>query len=185
MVGMLSLVDILLIVVVLAAAIGGFRAGATVVGGRLGGGLIGLAVGLVLASWAATWVAGTLQRALAAVLAVLVTVGLGAAYGTRVGLALRRLLGRGGLRTVDGLAGAVLRGGVALVLGWFVILLLGAYGPAPIASAADRATLPGRLATVLPPPSRVVGDVARALDIRWPGRASPAGIPGGPGPGRP
>lgn len=165
---MLTWVDLLLIVVVGLAAVGGYRRGVSLVGGRLAGGLLGLTIGLAAAPWIGGLIAGMELRALVEVVLVLVAVGLGASYGTRAGWALRSLFHRGGLRSLDGLGGAVLRGGVALILGWLVITLVATYAPPRVAAAAARASLPARLAGVLPAPTQVVGDVASALDIRLP-----------------
>jgi S1-C subfamily serine protease len=116
--------DVSLVLVLIAYAIGyyrtGFVAGVLALCGFLGGGFLGLwLLPGILTSWSAT-ADSPLRQGLLLIVGVLVLATIGQGVGARVGLRLRSLLHLRPLRKVDSLLGAV--GGVIVfaILAWFV-----------------------------------------------------------------
>lgn len=148
--GRLNLFDLIVIVVIVAAAVGGYRAGFIT---RVTS-WIGLALGLAMAVLFAPRLLNALQtsadpqlRALITVAALVLVASFGATLGEIAGAHLRQRIPAGGARQVDRAAGLVVAGLGVLVLVW---LLLPALAEVPgdvsaqvrnskIAQAVDRA----------------------------------------------
>lgn len=112
----LTWVDAVLVLVLLLSVSSGARRGASGVAGSL----LGAALGLAACGWALPHVPGLVPdpvwRPMAVVVAGLLLLVLGQGLGLRVGSALRRGLGGGVVRRLDGVAGALLATVVCLVL---------------------------------------------------------------------
>ncbi|MCO7219194.1 CvpA family protein [Klenkia sp. PcliD-1-E] len=127
-------VDLVLVLLVVLGAVGGWRRG----GLRLAGSVVGLVVGLAVGTAVVPALTGSLQagtRVAATVLGVLVVAALGSGLGRAAGGLLAGLVARLHLGVLDRLAGAV--GGAVLAL---VVLGLGlallADGPAGVVGGA-------------------------------------------------
>lgn len=162
----MNLVDLLAVVLVVLAAVAGFRSGALPqVGGVLGAvGAAALAIaGLPLVIELLTDAEPTV-RALLALTALLLVVGMGQAVGSGVGASLGRRLGSGVLSAADRFAGTVVGVAQALLVVWLAGGLL-AVAPLPRLSEQASASRAVRvLAAVLPPPTELAADLGAAID---------------------
>ncbi|GAB2922196.1 MarP family serine protease [Rhodococcus aerolatus] len=160
----MTLLDLVLLVVVALAALGGWRRGLTGFGPGLVGLLLGLAVG--------GWLAGVLvtPAASAGVHLLLVAAFLvggavvGSALGNTVGGALGRGLSLVRLRPLDRAAGAVVRAGLAVVVVWVLAGIVGGLVPGA-AGLASRSAVLGQVADVLPERDGLLADTAGALGV--------------------
>lgn len=167
----IAAIDVLLVLLVVAGLLSGYRQGAIVqAGGLIGAGACAVLAVLVLPEAAA--LLPPLDRYLRAVLVVAVLVAalaLGQGTGALLAVELARRLGRGALRQADRFAGAVLGGAQVTLLIWFVAPLLAA-GPSPvIADQIDRSAVVAVIHGTLPAPGPVLGRLRAFLD--------PAGLP--------
>lgn len=155
----LPLLDLGLVLLVLLAAIRGWRAGATTQLARLAGAAIGLVAADLLGRWliAGHQLGGSplLVQAGCVVLGLLV----GASLGARVGAPIGRLARGVGLGWLDGGLGALLRAGLALLACWFVAGLVMALGSPRVVSVVEGSALLARLDAALPNPGTVVARV--------------------------
>ena len=137
--GSVTVLDVLLVLLVLAAAVRGWRLGISRVVLGVGGLLAGLWAGL----WAAVHLVPTGLSPAAAlsleVVAVVVGALVGSAVGGAVGVMTARLLSAVHLRLPDRAAGFVARGALALVVCW--TLVAGVAALAPGRAGSDARTL--------------------------------------------
>lgn len=160
----MTLVDLLVIVVVVLAGLGGWRRGLTGVLPALVGLLVGLAVGSWLAGIVVPDAAATTVRVL--VLLAVVAVGglLGATLGGRVGAVAAVAVRRLHLRPLDRAAGALVRAGGALVVCWLLAGVLGGVLPATTTYASDSRVL-GLVDGRLPARDALVSRAGEALGV--------------------
>ena len=158
--------DLIVLIVLAVAFLGGLGSGAL----PQIGGLIGALAGGLLALNAAPWLVDVtrtldpLPRALVVLGAIVGLVTAGETVGSAMGRALGGKLGRGVLSALDRLVGGLLGAGQAIVLVWLVGGLL-AVGPfAVVAKAASQSWTLQTMSGVLPPPTDIVGQIATALD---------------------
>ena len=158
--------DLVALLLVGGAFLGGLSSGAL----PQIGGLIGALAGGLLALTAAPWlvdVTSTLEplpRALVVLGAILATVTIGETIGSTLGRRLGGGLGGGVLSAVERLVGGLLGAGQALLLVWLIGGLL-AVGPfTGVARAASQSWMLRTLSGVLPAPSDVVGQFTMALN---------------------
>lgn len=152
----MSLVDVVLLLIVVVAAISGYRQG--LIAGTLGfvGFLMGAAVGMVLApTVVATW-SNSLGQALVTVLAVLLCAALGQALFGVVGGAIRDSVDWHPARLADAAGGSVLSVVAVVVLAWFLALAF-------VAGPSSGFTRQIRASTILSSVDGVMPDQARGL----------------------
>ena len=158
--------DLIALVVLAGAFLGGISSGALPQIGGVLGALAGALLALNAAPWLvdATRTLDPLPRALVVLGAIIGTVTIGETIGSALGRALGGRLGRGVLSSLDRLIGGLLGAAQAILLIWLIGGLL-AIGPfAAIAKAASQSWSLRTLSAVLPPPSDVVGRFAIALN---------------------
>jgi hypothetical protein len=161
-----NLFDLLAAVVILAAVIAGTRTGALPQIGGIAGAVGGLLLSLNLAPWMVGQTAGLepLPRVLVVLGAIIAAVLIGEAIGSAVGRALGDRLGHGVLSGVDRGAGAGIGAAQAILILWLAGGLL-AVGPFPtIGRTASESFSMQVIDAYLPPPTRVIGQIAGALD---------------------
>jgi S1-C subfamily serine protease len=161
-----NLVDVAVVVLVIGAAIIGWRSGAIPqVLGLVGAGL-GVVI-VVLAAPAAVDALGHLEPALRAFLALggaFIVVAVAEAIGSTVGGAIRDRVRPGIVGRFDQALGSVFAVGQALVLAWLIGGLL-ATGPLPsIAKEAQRSLAIRTLLDALPPPAEVGAELGSLLN---------------------
>lgn len=159
-------IDLVAILLLVAAVLGGLRTGALPQLGGIAGAIGGFLLAVALAPWVASLSADVepLPRALLILAGILVLVGLGEALGSGAGRSLAGVLGTGVLGALDRVAGGFVGAiQVALVV-WLAGGLL-AVGPIPALAAAAHGSVAVRVMSgTLPPPTEIVGEVASLLD---------------------
>lgn len=162
--GRMNALDVLIVLLVVAAAVGGIRRGALLQVALYGGMLLGLLVGLLATPGLARLVESPMSQAVIALAAPLALAGLGQGVGWLVGIRLRRLTRPKGLVRLDALLGGVVGGVISSLLIWFLALNL-ANGPLPEVSRAIRSSaILQTLDRRLPHPPSVIGQARRFLD---------------------
>ena len=162
----MNLFDLLAAVVLVAAVIAGTRTGALPQIGGIAGAVGGLLLSLNLAPWMVSVTSGfqPVPRVLAVLGAIIAAVLIGEAIGSGLGRALADRLGQGVLSGVDRAAGAVLGAAQAILIIWLAGGLL-AVGPLPtVGRTASESFTMQVIEAYLPPPTKVVGQIAGALD---------------------
>jgi S1-C subfamily serine protease len=163
-----NLIDVLVVAVLVFALVAGVASGAFPQLGGLAGAIGGGALAIfVLLPFAQDWLESLDPpvRAVVVLVALVGLVGLGEGIGSNIGSRVRAGLGEHGLLgALDRVAGGLL----GLAQGILVVWLVGgalAAGPVPqLASAVQRSGIVRGLATVLPPPTEVVGELGKWLD---------------------
>ena len=149
-------IDLVVGVVVAAAALGGWRRGLTVLLPRLvglvAGATIGFAVARAVVSPTATALVQLLLELGLVLGSALVVSALGGALGERLSRGAPRLR----LRPLDRVAGAVLRGTLGLGLVWLLASLTGLIGRSAVLTAVSAS---------VPPAAKVVQDVTGAVGV--------------------
>ncbi|MFI6206479.1 MarP family serine protease [Streptomyces sp. NPDC051041] len=146
----MDLLDLLLVLVILAYAVSGYRRGLVAGCVSLAGFVGGAAVGVWLLPWVMDLVTpGTTAATATAVLAVLLPAVAGHELAGRLALRLRRELDRGPLRAADGIGGAVANAAAVLIVAWVAASVLAA-SSSPLLTSAIR-------------DSRLLGAVQRAM----------------------
>jgi S1-C subfamily serine protease len=165
----LHLIDLLLLLLLVLAAVSGWRRGFAVV--SLG--YAGLLLGLALGAWVATRVGlfisaeDSLRRLLVGIVIFFLVAAVCHSVATRLGLQLRSVLtGRvaGGL---DSAGGAVVAVGVTAIALWFVALTLGSVPFTPLARALSDSAVLHAIDRVAPRPPAALAQI-RGLLARSP-----------------
>ncbi len=162
----MNLFDLLAAVIVVAAVIAGTRTGALPQVGGIAGAVGGLLLSLNLAPWLVSETAGLqpVPRVLVVLGAIIAAVLIGEAVGSGIGRAVGDRLGQGVLSGVDRVAGAALGAAQAILIIWLAGGLL-AVGPLPtVGRTASESFSMQVIDAYLPPPTKVVGQIAGALD---------------------
>jgi S1-C subfamily serine protease len=146
-----DLLDILLLLVILAYAVSGYRRG--LVAGCVS--LAGFVIGAVVGVWILPWVMdavrpGTTAATVTAVFTVLLPAVMGHELAGRLALLLRRELERGPLRVVDGVGGAVANSAAVLIVAWVAASVLGASSSPLVTSAIRDSRLLGAVQEAMP-----------------------------------
>jgi len=159
-------VDLLALALVALAAVAGYRSGALPqVGGILGAiaGVAAAMVGLPIVIELLTDL-DPAARAIIALLVLLGVVSTGQGFGSGLGASLGRSLGGGVLSLADRLGGSIVGATQALLVVWLAGGLL-AVAPMPrLAEQASRSEVVRALATILPPPTELAGDLGTVID---------------------
>lgn len=162
----MNLFDLLAAVVLVAAVIAGTRTGALPQIGGITGAVTGLLAALNLAPWLVSKTYGLepIPRVLIVLGAIILAVIVGEALGSSIGRAFGSRLGHGVLSGADRLAGAVLGAAQAILIIWLAGGLL-AVGPLPtLGRTASESFSEHVINAYLPPPTKVIGQIAGALD---------------------
>jgi S1-C subfamily serine protease len=160
-----NLIDILAVVLVVFAALAGYRSGALPQIGGILGALAGAAIALALVP-TLTGLVGDLDplpRAIVVLGGILGAVAVGEMIGAALGGAVGRSLGRGVLSAMDRVAGMVVGVGQALLVLWLAGGLL-ALGPLPRITSQVNSSTVIRWLAVLPPPIEFADGLGRLLD---------------------
>jgi len=184
-----SFLDLILLLLFVLSAVGGYRRGALLQGFGLAGLIVGLGVAALAARSVSRLAADPFARS-AIVLAVLLSgMAIGNVLGWLVGTRVRRRV-RGPVSTrADAVGGAALSVAALLLAVWFIALNL-LHGPFPQLSAEIRTSAIVRtLDGVLPEPPSLLGELERAAGLLGlenafaglpPLPAAPVAPPGGP-----
>ncbi len=156
--------DIVLAVVLVLAAVAGYRRGATMQLFSYGGLLVGLVVGALIAPRLATTVDSHAAQAGVAVATLLLTGAVGDALGLLIGSRVGKHARVSRLGRADAAGGSVIALVATLLSIWFIGLNL-VNGPFPeMASEVRGSAIVRGLGSALPEPPSVVGEVRRFFD---------------------
>jgi S1-C subfamily serine protease len=160
-----TVLDVVLLLLIVLSAWGGYRRGAVLqVAGLLGLG-VGFVVGVWLAPSTAELVRSDPAKAGVAVGTVLLLGALGDAAGSILGLKLRRRAHGTRFKTADSVGGGALSVAALVLTIWFLALNLAA-GPFPaIARYLQRSTVVRVVDTLLPPPPALAAQLGNVLDF--------------------
>lgn len=162
----MNLIDVLAIVLVVFAAIAGYRSGALPQVGGILGAVAGAAVSLALVPSLTDLIADLepVARAIVVLGGILGAVAVGEAIGSAVGAAVGRSIGRGVLSAIDRVLGMAVGIGQALLIIWLAGGLL-ALGPLPRITGQVQSSVAIRtLTAVLPPPGELADELGALLD---------------------
>lgn len=185
----MDLFDVVVLIVIVLATWGGYRAGLAGPALGLAGALGGLAIVVVAAPSVLPALEGYDQpwRAVLGVAGALAVVIVGDALGSSIGGALSRRATGNMLGVFDRVGGVVFGGLQAVLVVWLVGGLLASSSFDALASQAQRSATVRALMGALPPPDEVIADIGGALDQSGlpdvfiglePLPASPAPVPG-------
>lgn len=168
----MTLVDVLVVLIVVVAAVSGFRSlGGTARAGRLLGVVVGAGAGAALGQWAAAFASGGASRTGFLLLGLVLGLLGGAALGGWIGGLLSRAFRKGHLTIVDRAIGAVAGAGGALLvmwlLSWVPTMLLGGPALEPLAMVLEplggRSEILSGLPSALPETGRTFRDAVDPL----------------------
>jgi S1-C subfamily serine protease len=154
-----SWVDIVVVLLAIAAAISGWRHGLAVAAlsflGVLGGALLGLKIAPAIVEA----FEGTTSKIVVSVLIVVALVALGETLGVYLGRALRDRMRLPAVRTVDSFFGSILQAITALIVAWLIALPLAGSSQTALASALRDSRVLAGVDTVMPDPSTPIAEV--------------------------
>ena len=162
----MNLIDGLAVVLIVFAALAGYRSGALPQLGGILGAIAGAAVALALIPAATGFFADLepLPRAIVVLGGILGAVAVGEAIGSALGAGVGRSLGRGVLSAADRILGLVVGVAQALLIVWLAGGLL-ALGPLPrLTSQVQSSTALRAMTAVLPPPGELAAELGSLLD---------------------
>jgi S1-C subfamily serine protease len=159
----MSWVDIVVVLLAVAAAISGWRHGLAVAAlsflGVIGGALLGLKIApLVVGLFE-----GDTSRVVVSVLIVIALVALGETLGVYLGRALRDRMRLNAVRTVDSTFGSVLQAITALVVAWLIALPLATSSNVALSSALKNSSVLSTVDSVMPTPVRALPNELRSM----------------------
>ena len=159
----MSWVDIVVVLLAIAAAISGWRHGLAVAAlsflGVIGGALLGLKIApLVVGLFE-----GDTSRVVVSVLIVIALVALGETLGVYLGRALRDRMRLNAVRTVDSTFGSILQAITALVVAWLIALPLATSSNVALSSALKNSTVLSTVDSVMPDPVRSLPNELRSM----------------------
>ena len=159
----MSWVDIVVVLLAIAAAISGWRHGLAVAAlsflGVIGGALLGLKIApLVVGLFE-----GDTSRVVVSVLIVIALVALGETLGVYLGRALRDRMRLNAVRTVDSTFGSILQAITALVVAWLIALPLATSSNVALSSALKNSTCFSTVDSVMPDSVRSLPNELRSM----------------------
>jgi S1-C subfamily serine protease len=162
----INTIDLLVLLLVIGAAVFGYRSGA--IPQVLGLVAAGIAIALIVAFAPQITVAlaGIEQpaRALVAIGGAFLIVAMAQAIGSGLGAAVRNVVGGGLAGGIDNALGAVFGAAQALLVTWLIGGLLATSAVPVVAGLTQESVAVRWLLEVLPPPGEVVGEVGAILD---------------------
>lgn len=183
----MNVLDIVILVLVAAAAVHGLRLGAAIQVLSFAGFLVGLVIGVVLVFLITPHVEGSTAKAIVALLLLFVPAGLLGGVGRQVGVHLWRALHRARLGKVDAGAGAVLAVAGTLVFCWLFASILVNSQFTVVTDQIQSSTIVRALERVMPPVPNEFQSVTRFLSSHdfpivfangLPSNTSPVTLPG-------
>jgi S1-C subfamily serine protease len=160
-----DILDVILFVLLVLSAWGGYRRGAMLQVAGLVGLAVGLTVGALLAPPAADLVRSDPAKASMALGTVLLLGAVGDAVGSVLGLKLRKRTLGNRFKVADGVGGSALSAGALVLAIWFLGLNL-ATGPFPsVARSLQRSVVVRAVDSVLPPPPSLAAQLGSVLDL--------------------
>ena len=159
----MDVLDLILVVVILAAAFRGFRRGAAVQILSYGGVLGGLALGVVLVLVLCPHVRGQHAKTIAALVLLLVPAAVLAAAGRQLGTGMWDRLRRARFGGLDAAGGAVTAAGGALVVVWLLASILVNSQFSLVANQIDGSRIVRVVTEVMPPIPTALAPVERFL----------------------
>ncbi|WP_433801201.1 MarP family serine protease [Actinomycetospora sp. CA-084318] len=159
----MSWVDIVVVLLAVAAAISGWRHGLAVAALSFLGVIGGALLGLKLAPLVVGTFDGDTSRVVVSVLIVIALVALGETLGVYLGRAVRDRMRLGAVRTVDSTFGAVLQALTALVVAWLIALPLASSSNVALSSALKNSAVLSTVDSVMPTPLRALPNELRAM----------------------
>ena len=159
----MSWVDIVVVLLAIAAAVSGWRHGLAVAAlsflGVIGGALLGLKIApLVVGLFE-----GDTSRVVVSVLIVIALVALGETLGVYLGRALRDRMRLNAVRTVDSTFGSILQAITALVVAWLIALPLATSSNVALSSALKNSSVLSTVDSVMPTPIRALPNELRSM----------------------
>lgn len=147
----MNVLDLVLVVIMVLAAVGGWRTSGALRVGRLAGLLLGALLGLLVAGLVTPPTAGPGLRLVIAIVLLLVGAAILGGVGGSVGLAVARGLRHLRLGVADRALGAVVSGLLALLGCWLLLSLAAAFWPdSALALATDTSRLMAAVNQTLP-----------------------------------
>jgi S1-C subfamily serine protease len=160
-----NVLDVTLLVLLVLSAWGGYRRGAMLQVAGLVGLAVGFTVGARLAPHAADLVRSDPAKAGMALGTVLLLGAVGDAFGSVLGLKLRKRTLGSRFKAADGVGGSALSVGALVLAIWFLGLNLAA-GPFPsVARSMQRSVVVRAVDSVLPPPPSLAAQLGSVLDL--------------------
>lgn len=164
-----TVLDLVLSVMLVSYAVGGYRQGLVRSAFSIGGFLAGAAGGLVLVPRILAALGRSpgqgISAGLPAIIIVLVAATIGQSFGAWLGHRLAGALGNGPVRAVDGAAGAIVHVVIAATVVWFVAATVRPALPAGLSSAVTGSKILRTVDTVVPDPvGRLFAGVRNVLD---------------------
>jgi len=159
-----NLLDVLILIALAAAAVSGYRRGASLQLIEYAGLLMGLLAGALLAPRIAALASSPTMRALLALGALIGLATLGGTVGWLLGSKVWAAARRGPLGRVDAIGGSLVSVAAVLLVVWFVAYNL-ASGPLPMVSRAIRSSaIVSELEAELPRPPSILSQARAFLD---------------------
>lgn len=147
----MTLVDVVIIVIVLLAAIRGYVLGTVVQVFTLAGLALGLVGGALLAPHVVGLAHGPAVKGLLALVALMAVAAIGLVLGRSIGGWLRAQLQRAHLQRIDEVIGALLAAAAALLLAWLIGSLLADIPDHAVAAQIQKSAILRRVDAILPP----------------------------------
>jgi S1-C subfamily serine protease len=159
----MSWVDIVVVLLAIAAAISGWRHGLAVAALSFLGVIGGALVGLKIAPLVVGLFEGDTSRVVVSVLIVIALVALGETLGVYLGRALRDRMRLNAVRTVDSTFGSILQALTALVVAWLIALPLATTSNVALSSALRNSAVLSTVDSVMPTPIRALPNELRSM----------------------
>ncbi len=159
----MSWVDIVVVLLAIAAAISGWRHGLAVAALSFLGVIGGALLGLKLAPLVVGLFEGDTSRVVVSVLIVIALVALGETLGVYLGRALRDRMRLNAVRTVDSTFGSILQAITALVVAWLIALPLATSSNVALSSALKNSSVLSTVDSVMPDPVRALPNELRSM----------------------
>jgi uncharacterized membrane protein required for colicin V production len=160
-------VDIVVVLVAVAAAVSGARQGLVIALPAFAGVLLGAVVGVRLAPLLVQNFANPATRVAFAVAILVLLVALGETFGVWCGRMLKQRIRNPKLAGVDNALGAILQGVVVFVVAWMIAVPLTSFSGLPqLSSALQRSTVLGAVNSIMPNAARQLpADLRKLFDV--------------------
>ncbi len=160
-------VDIVVVIIAVAAAVSGARQGLVIALPAFAGVLLGAVVGVRLAPLLIKNFVNPATRVAFAVAILVLLVALGETFGVWCGRMLKQRIRNPKLAGVDNALGAILQGVVVFVVAWMIALPLTSFSGLPqLSSALQRSTVLGAVNSIMPNAARQLpADLRKLFDV--------------------
>lgn len=159
----MSWVDVVVVLLAIAAAVSGWRHGLAVAALSFLGVLGGALLGLKLAPLVVENLEGETSRVVVSVLIVVALVAVGETLGVYLGRAVRDRMRVDAVRTVDSGFGSILQTLTALIVAWLIALPLAGSSSTALSSSLRDSRVLSSVDQLMPTPLRQLPDELRAL----------------------